>query len=358
MSESRVARTKHPVFANVADLVPADLLDFLEQVASLLPDEFRFRLKRVIDSMPPGEDNLQRILELVLAQWKDLRSDEWVQIAVTGPARTGKSSFLKVVRDKQEEGSPSIFTVVDTQGLDEFLGYGRPAIPGEIMAADVILLLLDARYQLSEDSVEMYQRFVELKKPVLVVLNKIDLVEDENETLALARGMLHSSVFPGSVYRPETIDRLLKAIVSSNSRAIYPLAQSFPGFRQTLCNGIVSQAAFAAGLVGAVPIPVSDLLPISAIQTAMLLKIARAYGFKVNRKRAGELIPLLAGGALIREGSHRLRQRFPHHGKLIGVGVGSVWTYLLGQATIRYFDRLAAFVRSRETDLDRLAATS
>jgi cell division protein FtsI (penicillin-binding protein 3) len=43
--------------------------------------------------------------------------------------------------------------------------------------------------------------------------------------------------------------RELKAVVAANAKALYPLAQAFPGFRASMCEGIVSQAAFGAGLV-------------------------------------------------------------------------------------------------------------
>ena len=48
---------QHDVFANIRDWAPDDLLSFLDQVVLLLPEDVRFRLKRVIDSLAPDGDN-------------------------------------------------------------------------------------------------------------------------------------------------------------------------------------------------------------------------------------------------------------------------------------------------------------
>jgi GTP-binding protein Era len=137
----------------------------------------------------------------------------------------------------------------------------------------------------------------------------------------------------------------LKAIVTTYPKALFPLSRRFPRFRRTVCNGIVTQAAIGSGLVGAIPIPISDILPISAIQTAMLLKIARVYGFRIDRGRARELLPMLAAGGLIREGCHRLREQFPEQKRIVSVSVGGTWTFLVGKAAILYFERLSGALK-------------
>ncbi len=162
--------------------------------------------------------------------------------------------------------------------------------------------------------------------------------------------MLGARVLGVSVSQPETIDRLLKAVVATNPNTLYVLAGNFPGFRRTICDGIVSRAAFAAGLVAAIPIPISDLLPITAIQTSMLLKIARAFGYSLNRQRARELLPMLVAATVAREGSNRLGRHFPQYGKLIAVSIAGMWSFLLGQAAIRYFENVAGFLAGEDAE--------
>lgn len=330
------------VFAHLRDNVSPRLLEFLDQAIVLFPEELRYRIKKVLDSLPSEGDNMQKILEVVRFQWKDIRSQHWVRIAVTGPSQTGKSSLLQAILYKQASDARPIFSIVETPGLEEYLGYGsEAALPSGLAQADLILLVLDARYGISRLTGQTLDKLHDLGIPLLVVLNKIDLVEDSNSTIHEAKRALRCSVFSTSVYQPETIDKLLKAMVAANSKTLYPLAQSFPDFRRTLCSSIITQASFAVGLVGVIPIPVSDMLPITAIQTAMVLKISRAFGYELDRQRARELLPMLVAGVVAREAGHRLRQRYPSQKQMVSVLVGAGATYLMGRLAVRYFERIA-----------------
>jgi GTP-binding protein Era len=306
---------------------------------------------------------MQRGLELVRRQWEGLQSREWIQIALVGPARTGKQSLIEGVLQGETTSVDPVFTVVDTQGLEEFLGYGTSRnLPSELLEAEVILLVLDAGYGFTEDTIRMVQRLSSLDKPFLAVLNKIDSVERPRSVVALAKRELGCSVIPVCAFKPGTADQLLKAIISVYPKALFPLSRRFPGFRRTVCNGVITQAAVGCGLIGAIPIPVSDILPISAIQTAMLLKIARVYGFRIDRGRARELLPMMAVGGLIREGCHRLREEFPDLKKIISVSVGGTWTFLVGRAAVLYFERLSETldgpVNSRATSESKYTDTT
>lgn len=337
------------VFENLRGLAPKELLDLLTQIAAFLPPQFRYRLKRVVESLPREGDNMQRVLELVRNQWRDIRSQDWVKIAITGPSQTGKGTLLRAIRRKQLEPAEPIFSIVETPGLQEYLGFrSSDTAPDELKEADLILLVLDGRYGVSESTLEMVRRLQLLDKPILVVLNKMDLVDKPSENVSRVRKLLRPNVFPVSALQSSSIDRLLDAIVATETRALYPLTQTFPGFRRSICGGVVTQASLASGLVGAIPIPVSDLLPLTAIQTGMLLKVARAFGYPLNRDRARELLPMLGAGALVREGAHRLRERFPSQARLIAVTAGGLWTFLLGQAAIAYFQSITDALHGKD----------
>lgn len=339
------------VFANLRQQAPRELMEFLDQLLVLFPEELKYRLKQVIDALPPEGDNMHRILELVRFQWRDIRSDEKVSIVVVGPSQTGKTSLVREITRAQVPSGEPIFSVVDAQGLEEFLGYGsRPAALEELPDADVILLVLDGRYGISDSTVQLQERLRGLQRPLLVVLSKMDLVGNRGQAVRSAQKTLGSNVFPLSLSEEGAVDKLLKAIVVTNPKTLYPLTRNFPGFRRTICDGVVTQSAFSAGVVGAIPIPVSDLLPITAIQTAMILKIARAFGHRLNRERARELLPMLGAGALVRELSHRLRQRFPHQKGLIAVSAAGLWTFALGRVAVSYFEKLSRYLESAEVE--------
>ncbi len=90
--------TQLDVFRNFRGHAADELLDFLNQALLLFPDDFKQRLKQVVDSLPREGDNMQKVLELVRAQWRGINSQKWVRIAVAGPTRTGKESLVKAIR--------------------------------------------------------------------------------------------------------------------------------------------------------------------------------------------------------------------------------------------------------------------
>lgn len=345
---SEMAAPKNPdagpeLFSPLRDWAPPEALDFLSQVLVFFPEEFRFRLKQVLASIPAEGDPMQKVLELVREQWRNIQSEKWVKIAIVGPDRTGKASLLKALLQHETEPVQPIFSVFDFQGLDEFLGYERRGKGREELAqADLILLILDARFGLNESTRQMFNSLKELHRPVLVILNKIDLVEHPGEAVKSAKQLLKTHIFTISVFQPQAIYRLLKLMVAANPDVLFPLCRNFPEFRRGICKGIVSQSALASATVGAIPIPVSDMLPIGAIQTAMLLKIARAFGQPLDRQRAKELIPMLLAGILVREGSHRLRKWLPRQAGLIAVSAAGLSTYSMGRALVRYFEQMTS----------------
>ena len=328
------------LFDTVRDLGPSELIDLLEQVALLLPGDTRYRLRRVLASAH-GEDGMQRALNVVLSQWEGLRAEESIRIAMIGPARTGKSSLVAALGEGSVDRIASLFSIIDLQGLEEYLGYGKDnRAVDEVASADVLVFVLDGSSGFTRDTLQLVHLYASLNKPFVLVLNKMDRVEKVRAAVAEARQQLQMSIIPVSVFWPGSVRRILKAIVSACPRALYPLAQNLPAFRRSICRSIVTQAVFGSGLIGALPIPVGDVIPISAVQIAMLLKIARAHGFRIDRGRAGEILPVLAAGLLVREGCHRLTQAYPEKSTLLSVSVGSLWTYTVGIAAISYFERL------------------
>ncbi len=343
--------------ARLGDAAPPELLEFLSQILRLFPPEFQYRVRKAIDTLPAKGDNMQRILEVVRAQWRGIQSEDWIRIAIVGPSQTGKATLLDTIETGQSASSTRIFKLVETPGLAEYLGYEKASqLPEDLDRANLILLLLDGRYEVSEATHVMLERLKGRGTPVLVVLNKCDLIRNPSETARNVQKTLGQRTVAVSALRRRSIHPLFRAIVASNDSALYPLAIGFPGFRGTICRGIVTQASIACALVGAIPIPVSDLLPMTAIQTSMFLKIARAYGHHLDRRRARELIPMLLSGVAVREASHRLRRQFPNKAKLIGVSTAGAWTYLLGRGAIAYFDRFSRLLEKTESPRSLSAA--
>jgi len=353
MNSETSIRQQESLFSNIKDIGAPELLSFLDQCAAFFPEDIRFRLKEMMQAVPSQGDTLNRVLGLVARQWEGLRSQRWLNIALVGTADTGKETLLHTIRGGYPESENPVFSIVDTQGLEEYLGYKTwNRVPQELQSADIIILVLDARYEVTASTLEMSERLESLGKPYLAVMNKADLVDRPRRIAAAASQQLGVQVFPFSASRINSVNRLLKVIVTMHPKALFPLTSNLPGFRRSVCDSIITQAAFSSGLIGAIPIPISDVLPISTVQTAMVLKIARVFGFTVNRVRARELLPVLAAGLAVREGGIHLKEKFPQHKMLISVSLAGSWTYLIGKAAVLYFERLSRVVDDPESVMD------
>ena len=336
-------QARYDVFSGVRGWAPPELLDLLDQITSLLPHELRYRLKRVIDTIPQDGENIYKVLGLIRSQWTQLQSNSLVRVVLVGPARAGKSSLIEAISREQEDPEKQIFSIVDLLAFEDSSEHQSRIVEFEkLRTADVVVFLLDARYELSRTTVQLYERLKSVKRPLLVVLNKMDLVEHPSSTLKNARKTLDTNILGVSAIQPETWNKLLRTIVAANPKTLYALTQNFPNFRRVICNSIVTHAAFSAAVVGAIPIPISDFLPLVAVQTPMILKIAKVFGHPLNRQRALELLPMLASDLLIREGVNRLCKQFPQYRDLITVSVGGLWTFILGRVTIQYFGKISS----------------
>jgi uncharacterized protein (DUF697 family) len=96
-----------------------------------------------------------------------------------------------------------------------------------------------------------------------------------------------------------------------------------------------------AATAGAVPIPVVDMVLISAVQTGMVHELARFYGQPLTAKRLGELAGALGMGLLGREAGRSLIKVIPGLGTVLGSVAGGALagasTFALGKAFCFYY---------------------
>lgn len=103
---------------------------------------------------------------------------------------------------------------------------------------------------------------------------------------------------------------------------------------------IVAYSTLAA-TAGAVPVPVVDLVLLSAVQTRMLYDLANLYGQPMTAQRLGELASGLGFGLLSRQAGRSLIKVIPGVGTVIGSVAGGALaaasTYALGKAFCYYY---------------------
>ena len=98
------------------------------------------------------------------------------------------------------------------------------------------------------------------------------------------------------------------------------------------CHIIIHSATTMAAAAGAIPIPMSDAVPITATQIGMIISLGKVFGITVTQATAssiaGVMLTQKAGRAIV---TNTLKA-IPLAGTVIGGGVGAVTAAVLTEA--------------------------
>lgn len=163
-------------------------------------------------------------------------------------------------------------------------------------------------------------------------------------------------------------EALLDAIAEAHPHAVYHTLGQLPELTAELKSVYFRHAqphllayAFAAGAVGATPLPVADLPVISALQLKLLHTISSIYRQPLGVKTFLELGSTVGVGLLLRQGARSVLKALPGFGHTVsGVYAGAA-TYALGCALCLYYqaifdghvprpEQLRAFYQQRLTE--------
>ncbi|MET7888625.1 GTPase [Streptomyces avermitilis] len=104
---------------------------------------------------------------------------------------------------------------------------------------------------------------------------------------------------------------------------------------------IVTETVVEAAAIAAIPIPVYDIAPLSALQVAMLARITRVMGFAVEPKSVAAACTAVVGaGTAARSASSFLKVFFPIIGSVVNAAVAGSTTYAMGSAYIKACETL------------------
>ena len=136
--------------------------------------------------------------------------------------------------------------------------------------------------------------------------------------------------------------QLQLARLSSITRIQVKFARSIVGSTAIICSGIA-----------ATPIPVADMIPITAAQVGMIIGIGHVSGRDMSKESAKEFIAALGvnigAGFALREISRALAKIvFPGAGHAVSAGVAFAGTWAIGEAAIAYFIQGKSIKESKE----------
>ncbi len=277
------------------------------------------------------------------------------QLVIVGPVNSGKSTLFNQIKGQKlsqvsavpgttrgiisEQFGP--FWLVDTPGLGEVSGsQTASAALKAIDRAAVVILVLDASAGVRQSDADLYRRVVQQGLPVVVALNKVDLIrKDLTRVLTDAELKLGVPIIPISAKTGGGLaDKLIPAIIDSHPQMALTIGRALPRYRKVAAGRVIRESAFISSALGAEPIPGAELPFLVAIQTRMLLRLSVIYGQEMGVARARELIGAIAGSVAIRYAAQELVKLIPGPGWLIAGVTAWTGTNALGRAALAFFE--------------------
>ena len=333
----------------------------IKQAWNALPELVRLELETLIASVPLQPQLLRRLIDISLRQFKMVTGKKR-KIAIIGPANVGKSTlYNQLIRSKtdraevgplpgttrvNQEADAGFFSLVDTPGADAVGEVGEAEKQQALDAArqaDFIVMVFDAIQGIKKTEQELFDELTALEKPFLVVLNKIDLVKHaERSVIEKVADNLHlepDQIMATNARDGHNVERIVIAMAKTDPEIIAALGKALPEFRWQLAWLTISGAAATTALVGALPLPVVDFIPLIVVQTSMVLSIARIYAYKITLERAKELIATFGMGFLGRALFQQLSKLGGLPGDVLASAIAASTTASMGYAAIVWFEK-------------------
>ena len=363
----------------------------VRQIRSTLPVQNQREIDALLSQLPSSVRPLREIFGLVTDQYKPIVAPKQ-RIAVVGPANVGKSTLYNQLITRKEdraevspvpgttrvaqEGDAGLFSVVDTPGVDAVgeLGQQERRIAfASAAAADFLIIIFDAVQGVRRSERDLFDNLVALGKPIIVVLNKIDLVARADrdaviKSAANGLGLEPSQIIDTVATDGTNVGRVILAVANAEPGLLAALAEALPEYRSKLAWGRIVPAAAAAATIALVPLPLADVIPLLAVQTGLVLSISRIYGFQINAVRARELIVTFGVAMIARTTFQELSKLGGVPGWLLSSAIATSTTVAIGYAAIAWFSHgerptqdvlrkqtadISLYLRGRLADLGR-----
>ena len=142
------------------------------------------------------------------------------------------------------------------------------------------------------------------------------------------------------------VDAIAGAIARALGERATPLAARLPVLRDAVVDRLITQFSRQNAVVGAaVFIPGADLPVLTLNQIRLLMRIADAYGFELDRERIPEVLGVVGSGFGFRAVARSLLGVIPVAGWAVKGGIAYGGTRALGEAARRYFESRAPVTR-------------
>jgi len=263
-----------------------------------------------------------------------------LHLAVIGEAGAGKTTLIQQMRHgaREQEQFPSVVSEIEL-----------PDLPGfqNLAGLTAAILVLDASQPTPEATQPAVDRMRSQGVPLLIALNKADLMAGDHETLLSDwQGRMPAEVvLMSALQHADIINILIPALLRLIPGYGLALARALPVFRQPVSHRLIQETAvtnagysLTTGLAEIVPIldvpfNLADMVMLTKNQALMAYKIALAMGLPPDwRETLPQLAAVVGGGFLWRQIARGLVGLIPGWGIIPKVAVAYAGTRVTGIA--------------------------
>ncbi|MFD1143264.1 GTPase family protein [Larkinella insperata] len=148
------------------------------------------------------------------------------------------------------------------------------------------------------------------------------------------------------------LDYLFNELPKEGKLAFARLSQ-IQTLQESIANRLTQIVAAICGGIAAVPIPFGDIVPITALQVALISAIAYVAGRQLSQETAKEFLTAIgatiSAGLMLREVARAsIKFLFPGGGSVISAGIASSATLGIGKAATAYFIQNLSIEKARQ----------
>ena len=244
-------------------------------------------------------------------------SNEKLIISLIGSVNAGKSrtinaltgfKFADVTARAGETKGISLYEmregvfIADTPGLHDINEkVSKKASEFVEENSDIVLFFLNASVGVTKHEKDTFVELSKLDKETIIVLNKIDILDaDEiNEVVGQIKEELNATPIAISAKKGTNIiglnDQIVKVLEEKGKDLLFLKVSKY---KEKSVAKWIKGAAITAGGIGAIPIPGSDIIPLTALQVSLAMKIAYIYGIKPSKKDVMKLVASTVTGSI------------------------------------------------------------
>lgn len=364
-----------PSIKDVQSFLPEPSKAIVSELWASVPEERQLVLDRFLKEMPLDKNPVRSMIDLAMVHSKAVLGNH-KKVAIIGPANVGKSTlynqFIRDDRDKaavspipgttrvNQQASAGIFDMLDTPGADAVGPVGsqeRQRALEAAASANFLVIVFDAIQGVKQTEQELYQELLAMKKPFVIVLNKIDLAGKHKDAIvertAVNLGVDPVQVIPVSALKGTGISKITMAIISADPAMTLALANAMPMYRRKIAWRTITTSSSLAAAISLSPLPIIDFVPLITTQVGMVMTIARIYQYKITPKRARELVGTFGLGMLGRTLFQQLSKFGSVPGWLLSSAIATSMTVVMGYAAIEWFEKGERITSDRFSQLSK-----